>query len=87
MDTTEVLFSHLEQAHRTAEMKGRNATYNLDEATELTGRSREELQQAIEAGDLAIAETGPHGEAHITGTELERWYRGLEGGEKDLFAD
>lgn len=67
--------------------KARNTTYTLDEAAELTERSRDELQQAIDAGDLTIAETGEHGEVYITGVEIERWYRGLEGEDNDLFAE
>lgn len=68
-------------------MKSRNAVYDLEEAAALTERSREELQQAIAAGDLAVAETGAEGEVYISGIELERWYQGLEEGKGELFAE
>lgn len=68
-------------------MKARNAVYDLGEAATLTERSQEELQQAIASGDLAVAETGAEGEVYISGIELERWYRGLEGSGEDLFSE
>lgn len=58
--------------------------YNLEEAAQLTGYAQVTLRRAIETGDLAAL--GDSDERRISGVELERWWRGIEGRDAKLFS-
>lgn len=64
----------------------RKKTYTLEEAAQLTGYAQVTLRRAIEAGDLVALNSGQGNERRISGVELERWWRGLEGEDAKLFS-
>ncbi len=64
----------------------RKKIYNLEEAAQLTGYAQATLRRAIEAGDLATLGGSDEDERRISGVELERWWRGIEGRDAKLFS-
>lgn len=66
-------------------IRRRKTTYTLEEAAQLTGYAQATLRRAIEAGDL-VALSNRENERRISGVELERWWRGLEGRDAKLFS-
>lgn len=64
-----------------------NRLYTLDEVSRLTGFSKEKLREEIDTGGLATTGEANADEFRISGTELERWWSGVEKKEEELFSE
>ena len=48
-------------------------TYTLEEVAERTDRALEDVRNAVEKGNLALAQNTSHERPRVTRVELERW--------------
>jgi hypothetical protein len=48
-------------------------TYTLEEVAERTERALEDVRNAVEKGNLALAQNTSHERPRVTRVELERW--------------
>lgn len=64
-----------------------NRLYTLDEVSRMTGFSKDKLREEIDTGDLATTGEANADGFRISGTELERWWSGVEKKEDELYSE
>lgn len=52
-------------------------TYTLEEVADRTGRALEDVRNAVEKGNLALAQNASHEDPRVTRVELERWHESV----------
>jgi hypothetical protein len=62
-------------------------TYTLEEVAERTDRALEDVRNAVEKGNLALAQNASHERPRVTRVELERWKDMAEEHERHRRAD
>lgn len=64
-----------------------NRLYSLEEVSQMTGYSRDELLEEIDTGELATTGEADADAYKVSGIELERWWLGVENKEEEFYSE
>lgn len=64
-----------------------NRLYTLEEVSQMTGYSRDELLEEVDTGELATTGEADADEYYVSGVELERWWLGVEKKEEEFYSE